>query len=290
MAQRGFTEDDEGQADDIPRPAGTAQSAAIASTTAANSANNATPPKNAFEQAGAFFFGDGKTPGVLGTGQYDPGTASLKNGDKLRGELDAEKRAVDARTAPMMNTAASNEGRNLQMTLAGDLLAASRGDGPSVAQEQLRQGTQANLAAQVAAANSMRGPGAAAGAGQLMATRAAAGQQMASDSALLRAEEVSQARAQLGQVATASRGQDIDIAGADQQIAMEMQRQKDAFKTQLLAMGLNADEAELQAELELKRMGMESYYRTGTNRYGVVKDVAGGIATVAGIGAKKAGG
>lgn len=266
-----------------------AQQAANRSMAANNAAANAQQP-NFFQQAGDFIFGNGSNPGLLGTGQYDPGNVALGGVDEREAERRRRQAEVDARTAPTLDTTQANQFRDQQMALAGDLLAASRGEGPSVAQEQLRQGTQANLAASVAAANSIRGPGAAAGAGQLLAARANAGQQMASDAALLRANEVTQARGLLGQVAGQGRGMDLDTAQANLQSQQETQRQRDALTLQFMQMGMDEANAQLQADLELARIGQTTYYQTAANRQGLVRDVVGGIGSALGLGAGGGGG
>lgn len=217
-----------------------------------------------------FFFGNDEKPGIFGTGQFkaDPKAGTIGGSDTRQQQVSyGYGRAFGA------DPGAAFQGQ--QMALAGDLLAASRGQGPSVAQEQLRQGTQANLAATVAAANSTRGPGGAAQAGQLAARQAMAGQQMASDAGLLRAQEIAQARGQLAQVA----GQ-----GREQDMALEQQRQQIAL--QYIQMGLTEAQAAQQAAMDMERLTQQSYYKTADNSYRFVKDVAGAAGQIAGIGAK----
>lgn len=216
-----------------------------------------------------FVFGDGSRPGVLGTGQYqaDPRAGQIAGIDTTRARADyGYNQALGANPGQQY--------ANGQMALAQDLYATTQGQGPSVAQEQLRQGTQANLAASVAAANSVRGPGAAAAGGQLAARQAMAGQQMASDAGLLRAQEVTQARGLLAQVTGQGREQDMAAEAQRQQIAMSY-----------LQLGFSAEQAAQQAAMDLERLKQSSYYKTGDNQYRLVKDVAGAAGQAAGLGA-----
>lgn len=253
----------------------------------ANNRENSKPAKPWWEQAWGAIAGTEDTPGIFGTGQYRPDRVTL--GGAADREADRIRRLgeVDARTAPTMNTANADQFRGHLLALAGDLLARSRGEGTSVAQLQLQQGLQGNLANTVAAANSMRGPGAAAGAGQLMATRANAGQQMAGQAALLRAEEVTQAQGLLGQVAAQGRGMDLDTASQNLQAQQETQRQKDAMAIQLRAQGFSEAEAQMMADIEFQRQ-MGGSYESAAQRNGQFwRDVAAGAGQAFG---QKAGG
>lgn len=265
------------------QPMSTAQRRAAGSATAANYATNTAEQPNFFQEAGNFLFGTGTDPGLFGTGQYRAGDVSLPGAGDMRGQIGAGQQEVAGRTAPTLDQTQANQFREQQMALAGDLLAASRGQGPSVAQEQLRQGTQANLAASVAAANSVRGPGAAAGAGQLLAGRANTGQQMAGQAALLRAEEVTQARGQLGGVLGQGRGQDLQGAEANLQAQQELQRQKDAMTQYYLSLGFDISRAEQAAQLEVERLNQASYYQTAANRGQIVNNTIGAVGTALGV-------
>jgi hypothetical protein len=216
-----------------------------------------------------FIFGNDEKPGILGTGQFkaDPSAGQIAGMDTLRARADyGYNQALGA------NPGAAFQGQ--QMALAGDLLAASRGEGPSVAQQQLNRGMDANVAASVALANTARGPGGAAQVGQVAAQRANIGQQTAADSGLLRAQEIAQARGQLAQVAGQGREQDMAAEAQKQQIAMNY-----------LQLGFTAEQAQQQAAMDFERLRQGSYYKTADNQYRVVKDVAAGIGQATGIGA-----
>ena len=117
-----------------------------------------------------------------------------------------------------LNTAQSDQQREAQGALAGNLMNTASGQGPSVAQEQLRQSTAGNINQQMAAAQSAHG------AARLAALRGAtwnnAGIQQTANSqaAGLRAQEIATAQGQLGNVLGTARGQDVTTAGLNAQL------------------------------------------------------------------------
>lgn len=267
----------------------TAQRRAAGSSQTQNYATNTQQQPNFFQEAGNVIFGTGQDPGLLGTGQYQPGTGggrvAIQGAEARSDERAYRQDRVDIRTSPTLNTSRADQFRDQQMALAGDLLAASRGEGPSVAQEQLRQGTEGNLAAAVAAANSVRGAGAAAGAGQLIAGRTNAGQQMASDAALLRANEMTQARGQLGQVLGQGRGMDLDTANANLQAQQETQRQKDVMTLEFMRMGMDEAQAQLQADLEMERLRQAAYEAQAERNQDLFSSLSGAAGSMLGAAA-----
>lgn len=219
-----------------------------------------------------FTVGNSTDPGFLGLGQYgvDPRAGEIQGIDGFQQRL---------AQGPTFDPSRPDQFRNQQLALAGNLMGVINGTAPSVANLQLQQGLQGNLAATVAAGNSLRGPGGAANAGQLLAQQAAARQEAAGQAALLRAQESAQARGQLGQVLDSGRGQDQQQQQAEQQLVL-----------QYIQAGLSAAEAQQRARLEMEQLKSQAYYQTAQNRYGTVKDIAKGIGSVAGLGATGPGG
>lgn len=166
-------------------------------------------------------------------------------------------------------TAAQDQTRARQNALLDQLMAASNGQGPSAAQQQLKMGADRNMANALAMAAAQGTPGAAR---QAAFQRAAATQDLAGQSAILRAQEINDARGLLGQVAQGTRAQDIglatDQAGLQQQAqatnaqlaqdtaktnllaGIEQQKQKDALVQSYVAQGMSLDQAQYQAELQ----------------------------------------
>lgn len=224
-----------------PYPAGQANGAAQQ----AASASNAAPAKGKSwaESAWQWFAGDGRNPGALGMGGFNVD----KSTGQLRG-IDTINQRIDAGYA------------NAGGQLMGDFMAAARGQGPSVAQQQLQRGTEATLAAQVAAANSVRGPGAASQAGLIAARGAMAGQQAASDAAVLRAQEIATARQQ--------------ASSYEQQVAQITQA--------YIQMGLNAAQAEQAARLEVEKLEAQVAGAQADRANRTLNSTIEGVANVAG--------
>jgi hypothetical protein len=137
----------------------------------------------------------------------------------------------------------SMEVRGQQGTLAQMLADQAAGRGPSVAQQQLQQGTDKNIATQMAMAATMRGANQAGALRQLGYQQAGARQQMAGDAATLRLNEQNQAQNQLGQLLAGMRGAD------EQQARFYGQTSND-----LLAQQLAARQAREQAAIQYEGM------------------------------------
>lgn len=216
----------------------------------------------------------------LGTGQYkiqtqgiDESAARLTDAERYRRTLQQGAETAGQRTAPQATAATiatgpQDETRATQMRLLGGLVGAAEGQGPSVAQEQLKAGTDRNVRGALAAANTVRGMGAGAAVKQVAQVQAQAGQQMASDAAALRAQEIAQARGQAVQAVTGARGQDVALAseqaGLNQQTALanlsatQQQDQLNQQATQYyISQGLSMEEASRRARMDMEQMKLQ---------------------------------
>lgn len=170
--------------------------------------------------------------------------------------------AAQARQGPQVNYGAADQSRGLGLAArggqgeAGDLYrAAALGQGPSAAQAQLRMGLDQATASQYALANSARGGALGlAGAQQQAQSQAAlmAGQ-AAQQAAVLRAQEQQAGMAGYAGVMGQQRGQDLQAQGLDAQQAqyqagLEMQQR-----------GLNSTDQRFfeQQAMEIQRMRMQ---------------------------------
>lgn len=175
----------------------------------------------------------------------------------------------------VIDQAPQGQVRAQQMTLADQLAAQARGEGPSVAQGQLQKATDANLAAALAQGAAYRGGSPVGGFRQAAFNRAAITQDAANQSAQLRATEIQQARGQLGSVLDQTRGTDVGLAtsqaGLDQQgiltqaqldettgqanlnAGVQQQQQKDEMVKFYTSQGLSLDEANKQAEIQQRQ-------------------------------------
>jgi len=152
------------------------------------------------------------------------------------------------------------EFRDAQSGLLSQLQAQAAGTAPSLAQMQLRQAQDANIAAQQAALASSRGDagGRAALARQAMQQGAAIQGQTAIQGAQLRLQEQLAAQQALGQLAGQAREQDIGVAGTQagldmqtQQLGADLAAQQAGLTTQANIAGAQIGSAESIAQARL---------------------------------------
>lgn len=137
-------------------------------------------------------------PGFMGNGFYvnDPSAYRLPQADQLRNVYQS-----------MVDPSQANASRAQQRQLAGSLFGTLAGKTPSLAQQQLNQSTQGNVANAYAMSQSGNGGPMAA---KLAADRAASvNQTAAGQGAMLRAQEVQNAQGQLGGLLGGMRQQDM---------------------------------------------------------------------------------
>lgn len=140
--------------------------------------------------------------------------------------------------------------QNAQMALINQLQRQSSGTGPSVAANQLRVGQEANLAATIAAANSARGganPGLARAA---MQSNAEAQGRAAQEAATARLQEQLSSQGLLG--TTIAQGQSSAIQ--QQEVSNQLEVAKNQLAAQYAQMGLDAEKANQQAEIQMKQL------------------------------------
>jgi hypothetical protein len=135
----------------------------------------------------------------------------------------AQAQTAQAQAATMqgaqLNTAQSDQQLANQNALTANLQATAAGQGPSVAQEQLRQATAANINQQMAAAQSAHGAARLAALRGATWNNAATQQTANSQAAGLRAQEIATAQGQLGNNLGTARGQDITTASQNAQLS-----------------------------------------------------------------------
>jgi len=125
--------------------------------------------------------------------------------------------------------------------LVDRLEAQSRGEGPSLAEAQMRQSQDRSLAQQLAAAGRTRGSGGAAAQRQLMRSQQAAARDIAQQSAVTRMQEQQAAQQQLGSLASQSQQQ----LGAQLAARQALGSQQD-LAAQQLARQINQQQFEAQ--------------------------------------------
>jgi hypothetical protein len=115
----------------------------------------------------------------------------------------------------------ANQMRQNQGQLVSSLQGTAAGQGPSVAQEQLRQSTAANIAGQASAAQSAHGAARLAAMRNAQNNQAQIQQQAGSQAAGLRAQEIAAAQGALGNVLSGARAQDIGASAQNAQLAQQ---------------------------------------------------------------------
>lgn len=135
-----------------------------------------------------------------------------------------------------------NEFRDKELSLANALEAQASGTAPSIAEQQLKQGFQQGLEAQIASAAAQRGGNAALTQRTLAQQIARQGQELGGQAAVARMQEQQQAQQNLASVLAQGRGADA---------------QREGLVQQYLQMGLNLDQAQFQANMDLQKMKLQ---------------------------------
>jgi len=142
------------------------------------------------------------------------------HGDQASQMTIAQMQAAQMQGA-QLDTAQANQARAAQQQLAGSLQQTASGQGPSVAQELLRQNTATNINQQNSAAMSMHGAARLAAMRNAQQAGAVTQQTAASQAAGLRAQEIATAQGNLGNVLGMQRGQDVTTAQQNAQLAQQ---------------------------------------------------------------------
>lgn len=178
--------------------------------------------------------------------------------------------------------------RGQQLAAIGQLQQQAAGNGPSAAQAQLKMGADRAMASNLAMAAA---GGTAASARQAAFNNASAVQDMAGQSAALRAQEQQAAMGQLVGATQGARAQDIGLATDQAQLnqqtsltqaslnqdtaktnlltGIDQQKQKDTMIAQYVAQGLTLDAAQRQAEIQQAQFNAELLARQAAADKGV---------------------
>lgn len=187
------------------------------------------------------------------------------------GFIPPDKMAAQQAEAAAFDTSKTDEDRLKMMALVAQLEAQARGEGPSVAQNQLQQATDQNVrqAAQMGINLGAGGPRAA-NLKAILDTQANTQQGSANQSAILKATEQLQAQQQLQALLGGLRGQDIGVMGAMQ----GAQQQANLFNTNMRSQYDQMNAAAAQAAQE----------RFQKYALGALGAASGGVGTLASSG------
>lgn len=207
-------------------------------------------------------FGGRNSRGFLGSGYFeaDPLNFLMPQVGRMNQRLDTAAGQAQQGMDPQL--VAQEQARQQQMALAQSLQGTLAGTTPSVANEQLKQATDTNIANAYAMAQAGRNNPAAA---RMVANQAGAlSQQGAGQGAMLRAQEIANAQGQLGGVLGGMRGQDL---GAYQTLQQGM----------LGALGQQAglNTAQLQAQIQHEQLNQQAFANQPTGLAAIAQPLAG---------------
>lgn len=166
----------------------------------------------------------------------------------------------------------SDQFRMRQMGLADQLQGVVNGTaGPSVAQQQLDQATNANnmAAASTAASSSQYGMDPAAAFKAALQQQAMNNQQAVGQAGLLRANEVAAARGQLAGLFDSARGQDISQEQAAFAAAIQQREALRQYVAQLMQMGYTEDQANYMAQIQQQQYSLGSQAQQEAAKQGI---------------------
>jgi len=164
------------------------------------------------------------------------------------GQIEKEKKGLGQ---SYLDQGPQDEFRAGQQGLVSQLQARAAGTaGPSLAEQQLMQGQEANRMAQLSQAASQRGGYNPLAARQTAQNIAMGNQQVGQQAALLRSQEQQQAEQALAGALQAGRQQDIGV----QQLSVQEQQARDQLTQQYLAMGLSLQQAQFQANQDFQKL------------------------------------
>ena len=184
--------------------------------------------------------------------------------DKLKAAQDA----LNNRQAPLIPQ--DNQFRTGQADLMAALQQRASGQAPSLAEQQLLSGRDANIRALQAGAASQRGQ--MGGGTQMRGLQQAAGNQMLQtnqQAAELRIKEQQSAEAALVQALASARGQDISIDEANQRAQIQKQAMVDDMTKYYTTLGFSNEQAQVQAQRDYEKMLMDQTYRYEALKKGI---------------------
>ncbi len=269
-------------------------------------------------QKGISHFGDQLTDLApkIGLGTYKSDGSGYSNDNANNMQADAKAGAANAAARPtvvtpltwnqtpqtVINTAPQDQIRTGQNALISQLQDSANGIGPSLAQDQLQRGKDANIAAAMALGASQRGLTPGQSLRQIADQTTSANQQAANAAATLRLTEQLGARDQLSGVLSGARGQDINLATSQATLdqannlansqgqlgaqttsgaqALTQQAQNDALVKAYLDQGVTLEVAKMKAAQDLETMKSNNFNADQTRRANMLGAAGGGLATI----------
>lgn len=223
---------------------------------------------------------------AVGLGRYnvDEEAAKIPGYDGMQQQAQQGAQAAGQRQAAQLD-GSQGEFRQGQSGLAAALAAQASGQGPSLAQGQLKQATDRNLAQALALQASQRGMGAASGLRDVANQRAAISQQAAADAGTLRLQEQGQAQNTLAQVLAGARGQDVAVASENARLQQQQTQLNDSLVQFYVQQGMTLAMAQQQANMQLQGLKAGAFNAQQGNMMQGAQAIARGAGGAASLGA-----
>lgn len=283
----------------------------------------ATQDKNGFIKKTLATVGDqltGIAPKV-GLGKYDSGAVDTSGATDLQNKAALGAMAAQSRSpvsqplswngvaGQQLNTNNYNQDRGGQLALAQQLQNQANGVGPSLAQNQLQAGNEANIKAAMALGASQNGLNAGQNIRQIQDATANSNLQTAQQAANLRLQEQQGAQQQLGSVLSGVSGQDIGVANNNSNLAqqaniqnslgalqaqsttgaqaLQQQQQNDALVQAYMNQGMSLEMAKMQAATAQNNLDSNNYNANQSRIGNFIGALGGGSASALTAGAAK---
>lgn len=213
--------------------------------------------------------------GLLGLLSSSGGDNKQVQAAQLAGQEERRKRFADAIQQAQQRTESGSPFLQAQHGLVGQLQQSAAGQGPSIAEQQMKAAQEQNLAQALAMGASARGnQNPAMIQRQLMAQQAAGGQQIAQAAGIARLQEQQGAQQQLASLAAQGRQGDLAFQQAKDQLALQYEQ-----------LGLSADQAQLMAEIEAQKINSGVAQSNAAYDRQLMGGAISGISTLAASGA-----
>lgn len=151
----------------------------------------------------------------------------------------------------------SEEARNKQNDLIAALTMQAQGQGPSLAQQQLRQGTEQNIRQSASLLGSSKGVSPALQAKMIADSAGQQNQAMAGQSAMTRLQEQMAARNALGQAIGQQRGQDLQAYGSQVGLAQALGGLQNQGNSNIIANQMGAQQINAGAAGQNAKFGQD---------------------------------
>lgn len=239
---------------------------------------------------GSSVFGNRKDAGILGTGQFraeeipirEEAFTDTSRYDRLGKELGTQ---LDYIRGNRLDTAPQAQSRQMQLDLAKALQQQAAGGGPpSIAQQMLANQTSQNILNAQSQAASMRGVNPAMALRMQQGQAANLNQQAANQGAMLRSQEILNAQQALGGLAGGMRGQDIGLAEAQQQGALNRDQlilqglgQKGQIAQAATQGARDLEQLRVQQRAGVNAVNQAGYEAAAKQRTGIAAGIGGGF-------------